>query len=267
MKRGLLIGLLLGIFLINFASAQFLNIGYGNYFDDSMIVYGLIFVIFFAFISFALGRTVFKENKGTNAVASLAIAGLAVWGLTKTNINVGGFHVGNLYIGDYAPTIFTILLIGLLIYSIYRRVFANVLIGLGLFLIIISFTGLVYEKNIILILGIILLIIGLLLRFRFTGRWNIGGAGGGGRAPPGRVTLIIRVQGNGRTNPSQGIHTPRENRNIRINATPAPGNAFRYWIVNGNQFTRRSMRLRMDRNYDCTAVFSGGGVGGGASRK
>ena len=159
MKKGMLISLLLGIFLMNFASAQFLNVGYGNYFDDSVIVYGLLFIAFFALINFALGRTAFRENRGTSAVMSLALSGLAVWGLTKTNFNVGGINIGNSNLGDYAPTIFTILLIGLLIYSIYKKVFANVMIGLGLFLIVISFTNLVYEKKIILILGIVLLII------------------------------------------------------------------------------------------------------------
>ncbi len=162
MKKGVLF-FILGIFLINFVSA--FN-GYSNYFDSSLITYGAIFVIFFAMLNFILGRTVFRENKGSRIIISLASSLLAVYGLATSNFNVGGGYVGSFYVGEYLLTILGVILIAGIIYFLSKWGFANALIVLGLLLIGISLTNLVYEKGVVLVFGIILLVIGLILLFK-----------------------------------------------------------------------------------------------------
>ena len=170
MKKGVLF-FILGIFLINFVSA--FN-GYSNYFDSSLITYGAIFVIFFAMLNFILGRTIFRENKGSRIIISLASSLLAVYGLATSNFNVGGGYVGSFYVGEYLLTILGVILIAGIIYFLSKWGFANALIVLGLLLIGISLTNLVYEKGVVLVFGIILLVIGLILLFKRP-KWKISG--------------------------------------------------------------------------------------------
>src|SRR3989344_4716875 len=167
-KKGLLF-LLLGIFLISFASAQS-SLDLGNIFDSSLIIYGGTFVIFFAFINFLLGRSIFKgdESKTTRVVISLVISLMSVYGLS-TGEFLSGFgtgYIGDIFIGNFLPTILTIIFIAGIVFFIWKWGFSNVLMILGAMSIIISLTNLAYEKNVFFVLGIIFLVIGLLLKFK-----------------------------------------------------------------------------------------------------
>ena len=167
-KKGLLF-LLLGIFLISFASAQS-SLDLGNIFDSSLIIYGGTFVIFFAFINFLLGRSIFKgdESKTTRVVISLVISLMSVYGLS-TGEFLSGFgtgYIGDIFIGNFLPTILTIIFIAGIVFFIWKWGFSNVLMILGALSIIISLTNLAYEKNVFFVLGIIFLVIGLLLKFK-----------------------------------------------------------------------------------------------------
>ena len=169
-KRSVLF-LILGIFLINFASAQsYGSLDLENIFDPSLIIYGGTFVIFFAFINFLLGRSVFKgdEAKTTRVVISLVISLMSVYGLSTGDF-LSGFgtgYVGNFFVGDILPTILTIIFIAGIVFFIWKWGFSNVLMILGALSIIVSITNLAYEKNVFFVLGIIFLVIGLLLKFR-----------------------------------------------------------------------------------------------------
>src|SRR3989344_4040773 len=167
-KKGLLF-LLLGIFLISFASAQS-SLDLGNIFDSSLIIYGGTFVIFFAFINFLLGRSIFKgdESKTTRVVISLVISLMSVYGLS-TGEFLSGFgtgYIGDIFIGNFLPTILTIIFIAGIVFFIWKWGFSNVLMILGALSILISITNLAYEKNVFFVLGIIFLVIGLLLKFK-----------------------------------------------------------------------------------------------------
>ena len=167
-KKGLLF-LLLGIFLISFASAQS-SLDLGNIFDSSLIIYGGTFVIFFAFINFLLGRSIFKgdESKTTRVVISLVISLMSVYGLS-TGEFLSGFgtgYIGDIFIGNFLPTILTIIFIAGIVFFIWKWGFSNVLMILGALSIIVSITNLAYEKNVFFVLGIIFLVIGLLLKFK-----------------------------------------------------------------------------------------------------
>ena len=162
-KRSVLF-LILGIFLINFASAQsYGSLDLENIFDPSLIIYGGTFVVFFAFINFLLGRSVFKgdEAKTTRVVISLVISLMSVYGLS-TGEFLSGFgtgYVGNFFVGDILPTILTIIFIAGIVFFIWKWGFSNVLMILGALSIIVSITNLAYEKNVFFVLGIIFLVI------------------------------------------------------------------------------------------------------------
>ncbi|MDP2672442.1 MAG: hypothetical protein Q8O84_01375 [Nanoarchaeota archaeon] len=169
MQKKELLFLILGIFLISFAGAQS-SLNLGNIFDSSLIIYGGAFIIFFAFINFLLGKSVFKgdESKTTRAVISFAISAMAVYGLS-TGEFLSGFgtgYVGNFFVGDILPTILTIIFIAGIVFFIWKWGLSNVLMVFGALSIIISLTDLAYEKNVFFVLGIIFLVIGLLLKFR-----------------------------------------------------------------------------------------------------
>ena len=179
MQKRELLFLILGIFLISFASAQsYSSLDFGNIFDSSLIIYGGAFVIFFAFINFLLGRSIFKgdESKTTRVVISLVVSLMSVYGLS-TGEFLSGFgtgYVGNFFVGDILPTIITIIFIAGIVFFIWKWGFSNVLMILGALSIIISLTNLAYEKNVFFVLGIIFLVIGLLLKFKKpkVGGWN-----------------------------------------------------------------------------------------------
>ena len=192
-KKGLLF-LLLGIFLISFASAQS-SLDLGNIFDSSLIIYGGTFVIFFAFINFLLGKSIFKgdESKTTRIVISLVVSLMSVYGLS-TGEFLSGFgtgYIGDIFIGNFLPTILTIIFIAGIVFFIWKWGFSNVLMILGALSIIVSITNLAYEKNVFFVLGIIFLVIGLLLKFKKpkVGGWRIGRKGQNSQPnlPPGTL--------------------------------------------------------------------------------
>jgi len=188
MKRGLL-GFPLLILLIQVISAQFYS-GYGGFslgeffdrIDPQTIILVLLFLIFFALIFYALSR-IFKDpygqpNKGIAGTIAFCISAIIIYGLYRTGFDLGsvfydwGFSVGSLY-----PNLSVLFLIvaGLLIWKLKISGF---LMTFGLFIILLTiFTDIFYEKGLVLIIGIVLLVVGFLLwrgrRRRFRG--------GGGR--------------------------------------------------------------------------------------
>lgn len=172
MQKKSLMFLILGIFLIRFASAQIYgsSLNLGNIFDQSLIMYGGTFVIFFAFINFLLGRSIFKgdESKTTRVVISLVVSLMSVYGLSRGTF-LSGFgtgYAGNFFVGDILPTIITIIFIAGIVFFMFKWGLSNVLMVLGILSILLSLTPLVYEQSVFFVLGIIFLVIGLLLKFK-----------------------------------------------------------------------------------------------------
>lgn len=192
MQKKSLLFLIFSIFLISLASAQIYgydSLGLGKVFDSSLIIYGGAFVIFFAFINFLLGRSVFKgdESKTTRVVISLVVSLMSVYGLSRGDFTsgIGTGYLGNFFVGDILPTIIAIIFIAGIVFFIWKWGFSNVLMILGALSIIVSLTNLAYEENVFFVLGIIFLVIGLLLKFR---KPKIGGwrwQRRSGQIPPG----------------------------------------------------------------------------------
>jgi len=188
MKRGLL-GFPLLILLIQVISAQFYS-GYGGFslgeffdrIDPQTIILVLLFLIFFALIFYALSR-IFKDpygqpNKGIAGTIAFCISAIIIYGLYRTGFDLGsvfydwGFSVGSLY-----PILAVVFLIVAFL-LIWKLGFGRFLMTFGLFIILLTaFTEIFYEKGLVLIIGIVLLVVGLLLWRR--SRRIIGGVGRG----------------------------------------------------------------------------------------
>lgn len=132
--------------------------------DANTMVLGLLFVIFFAFINFALYKTL--KNRGTASIIAFCVSLLAVYGLNRTNLNFSGFFYGLGLSDKIMYSVVPILIILGIAFMIWKLKLRNTLMLLGIFLIILSFTPLVYEKTWVLVAGIILLVLGILLWIR-----------------------------------------------------------------------------------------------------
>jgi hypothetical protein len=127
--------------------------------DPNTMVLGLLFVIFFAIINFALYRSL--KSKGTAGIIAFCISLLSVYGINRTGFDVSGI-VYNLGVSEQILyTIVPILILAGLIFMIWKLKLSRTFILLGIALIIGSFF--VYEKTWVLITGIALLVIGLIL--------------------------------------------------------------------------------------------------------
>ena len=184
MKRGLL-GFPLLILLIQVISAQFYS-GYGrfslgNFFDridpQTMILL-LLFLIFFVLIFYPLSRF-FKgpygqPNKVIPAIIAFSISAIIIYGLYRT-----GFDIGSIFfnLGFSVDLLYPILAIVFLIIAgllIWKLKFSGFLMVFGLFIILLTaFTDIFYEKGITLVIGLVLLVVGFLLKRR--GRRVMGG--------------------------------------------------------------------------------------------
>ena len=174
MKRGLL-GFPLLVLLTQAVSAQFFG-SYGEFsitdffsgIDPATITLGLLFLIFFALLFYALSR-IFKDsygqpNKAIAGIIAFAIAFLIIYGIYRS-----GFNLEDLFysFGISSNTFYLIASIIIIIGAIFlikKIKFCGFLIALGLLLILLSiFTDIFYEKTTVFIVGLVLLVIGLFL--------------------------------------------------------------------------------------------------------
>lgn len=157
-KKNLSISLL-SLFLINFASA------YGYYsgslgdaldrIDPSAIVLGLLFLIAFAFLNWILGRY-FKDNRATAGVIAFASSLLIIYGLYRSGFDTEGFF-GDFGVGtDLIYTFIPLILLAGIIY-LFWKFKKKALLIIGLLLIGLSFFA--YEKEILWLIGGVLIII------------------------------------------------------------------------------------------------------------
>jgi hypothetical protein len=129
--------------------------------DPNTMLLGLLFVIFFVIINFALVKTI--KNKGTSSIISFCVSLLAVYGINRTSLDLSGLFTGIGLSDKLIYSVIPILIIVGLGFMIWKLKLSKTLILVGLSLIILSFTPLIYTKSTILIIGIVLLIIGIIL--------------------------------------------------------------------------------------------------------
>jgi hypothetical protein len=168
----IILGLLAGLFSINFASAQ-----YGSYFsfsdflnslDSSNVILIGVFLVSFAVINMILLKF-FKDERGVpnNKVAGVVafvFSMFIIYGLNRTNLSFENmfFAIGvspdMLY-----PIVATMLIAGIIFLSVNYG-FTTVIMSIGGFMILGSFF--IYEAGSMLIFGLILFLIGAILKWK-----------------------------------------------------------------------------------------------------
>jgi len=195
MKRGLL-GFPLLILLTQVVSAQFFS-GYGRFsitdlfynIDPATITLGLLFLIFFALIFYALSK-IFKDpsgqpNKGIAGTIAFAVSFLIIYGIHRSGFDLESLFYGfGIDTGTFYLIASIIILIGA-IFLIKKIKITRFLIVLGLFLILlVIFTDIFYEETFIVVIGLILFLVGCILLWRKRKRKLIKGDDYGRSPPP-----------------------------------------------------------------------------------
>ena len=168
MKRNLLLLFSL-IIIIPLTSAA--GIGdFLNTVDQSTLVLGCLFVIFFALANFSLGkffkdRTTGQPNKGITSVVSFCVALLMIYGVNKSNLDYSG-AVGSLGIqSDVLMIILAVLLAAGLIFLLIKLK-TRALLFTGLFLIFLAYfaeaLNVEFDKGKLLVTGGIILFLWIL---------------------------------------------------------------------------------------------------------
>ncbi len=160
--------------LINFISAAYWDYGgYTNYgcggnigcwFDtipESTIILLIFWTLFFLVISFSLKNVFGVKEKGTAIIAAAAISLLIVYGLYKNNIGYDSYFYNFVPIGVLSQ-LFPIIFLVALGLSFWKFGFEGTLYITGTLFVLLSF--IVYEKSVLLTLGIIFIVVGLLWR-------------------------------------------------------------------------------------------------------
>jgi hypothetical protein len=191
MKKRVLV--ILGLFLINFVSAQFFG-GYGyssfsltNFFDSldpTTVTYVLLFFIFFTVIFLILSKiSLFKgkrdhfgreePNKAGAGIVSFAISALIVYYMYRNGYNLESFFYEIGFSGSFLSLIFSILAVVIALFIIWKFKVPGFFITLGtLFILVSLFTNLIYETGLAFMIGVILIIIGFIFWKSFRGWWG-----------------------------------------------------------------------------------------------
>ena len=127
--------------------------------DPNTMILGLLFIMFFLIIQFAL-RRMLKKAEGTTSIIAFCMALLAIYGLNRINFDLTGIFYG---MGINEGTIYTVIPILILVgigLMIWKLKIALTLLYAGLFLVAASFFT--YEKEAVLIAGGVLVVLGII---------------------------------------------------------------------------------------------------------
>lgn len=173
MKKRLLLGIFLGIMLTGLVSAQYGYYGsfsLSNFLDSigsSTMILFVLFIIFFAVLHNIVFMTFFKGNRSVSAIVSFCVSLLAIYGINRARWDLGGLFYGLGLSESALFTIISLVLLVIIIYAIFTKKLKYLLLILGgLLLGLALFTDLIYERGIAIAIGLVLLLIGLLLRRR-----------------------------------------------------------------------------------------------------
>jgi len=175
MQRGKsALAFILSFALINLVSAQFYggnslsNILYSI--DNSTIVLGLIFLISFALIHFALMRAL-KGNRAVASTIAFSISLLIIWSVNRSGINFVNPFYGFFFFlpTGFLETIWPLLLLALAVFLIVKmglkRGSGTLLMGVGALLLFLGITGINLDAGTSSAVGIVLIIAGAALFF------------------------------------------------------------------------------------------------------
>lgn len=130
--------------------------------NPNTMVLGLLFIIFFVFIQFALSRTM--KDKSSSGIIAFCISLLAVYGLNRTSLDLSGMFSNIGITEEILYSVIPFIILAGVIFMIWKLKLSRTLMLVGIALIVASFF--VYEQTWVLILGIVLFVIGFLLWLR-----------------------------------------------------------------------------------------------------
>ena len=169
-RMGFLLSGIIFLFLINFASAQF-----GESFslssllssiEPSLIILGVIWIVSFAVIYFAMSKSIFKEQNVIAAVIAFAVSLLITYGYNQSGYT---FETTLPSIGismDFIYSVIPIIFIGIVIF-LFVKLKSTAFIAIGGFLGLITFIpNLIYTKTLLRIISLGMMAIGVWLSAR-----------------------------------------------------------------------------------------------------
>ncbi|MBI3623019.1 hypothetical protein HY212_02980 [Candidatus Pacearchaeota archaeon] len=158
------------ILLLSFVSAYSYYPGYNgfslsnflNNIDQSTLILGTLFLIFFAVLNFALGKT-FKgkdgePNKPVTAILSLGISLLIIYGLNRSGLNYENWVYSIGIPQEILWTIIPWIIIAGLVLLFWKLKLRGLLVLGGLLILIGITTNIVYEKSTVITIGVILIL-------------------------------------------------------------------------------------------------------------
>ncbi len=132
--------------------------------DPETMILGLLFIIFLAIINFSLNKV--TKNKGISAIIAFCVSLMAIYGIQRLHWDLAGFFY-NIGLGqDALYTVVPIIILVALIIFWNKFGLGKVLLTIGLFLVAIGFTPLIYNKGLAIGIGAALCAIGGILNYR-----------------------------------------------------------------------------------------------------
>ncbi|MCX6750819.1 MAG: hypothetical protein NTZ83_05150 [Candidatus Pacearchaeota archaeon] len=127
--------------------------------DPNLIIYGLLFVIFFVFIQLVLSRSL--KDKTSASIIALCVSLLSIYGLSRTGFDISGIFYSIGINDNIIYNVIPFIILAGLIFLLWKVKMRFIMTFLGIGLMIGSFF--VYEKTVVLIVGIVALVIGIIL--------------------------------------------------------------------------------------------------------
>ena len=167
-KRNWLLSFITALFAINFVSAypRYYSYGYGGFslgtlldaLEPSTVFLTCIFFISFGFIYFSLIKF-FKGNAVIAGIVAFSVSLLITYGLHLRGFDVGVFFYDiGFAVDEFAPLIL-IIFVGFAVFASFKWGAEKTLFSIGVFFILISVFGWVYETGLLAVIGTIMVII------------------------------------------------------------------------------------------------------------
>jgi lysylphosphatidylglycerol synthetase-like protein (DUF2156 family) len=160
---------------VGFASATGLD-DLLNSIDETMIILLAVFIVSFCLLFFSLNKVFKKENTTMSGIIAVVISFLIVYGVSKSGFSIEnslyGIGISQEALGIVIPLIIVAGMIFLIV-----KLKKDSLLAIGGLLILLSFF--VYAKTLFIVVGVIMGIIWLFLRFRKGGNSSGGSSGAG----------------------------------------------------------------------------------------
>lgn len=143
--------------------------------NPEVMILGLLFIIFFALIQLFLSRSL--KDRNSASVIAFCVSLLAVYGISRTGFDVSSLvysiGINSSAAEDVFYSILPFIILGGLIFIFWKVKMRVILTLSGLILMVAS--RFVYEKAIVLAIGIVVLCVGLYLVYKESRRKVKGG--------------------------------------------------------------------------------------------